>query len=121
MCCSFRYENVLHKRSDLFKRYEIHRDNVHEIRLKLERIHADLDEKHQWKIFDVNVIQHQLDRCTIDLRTLETESLILDRLIEESQSSLLDRSVSFMSETRVLLNLFDTIVAKVRRSNRMDV
>lgn len=106
---------------DLFKRYQIHRENVHEIRLKMERIHADLEEKQQWKITEINVLQHQLDRCTIDLRTLETESLILDRLMEDSQSTIIDpstnRSISFMSETRILLNLFDMIANKVKTKN----
>lgn len=114
---AFRHEMILHKHLDLFKRYQLHGQNVHDIRLKLEEIQADLKGNHQCKMADIHVLQHHLDRCTIDLRTLEMETLILDRLMERSQSSIIDpctnRSISFMSGTRACLNLFDVVATQV--------
>jgi hypothetical protein len=110
---------------DFLKRYDNHRRQTEEMRERLERLlRDDLQEKGKMKmkINSIDALRHQLDRYIADLRAIQAESLLLDRLIEESQSTLIDslthRPIFFVVETRMLLSLLDTIDQKVTAERR---
>lgn len=115
--CFIRYEVILHTRGEFLKRFDAHRRQTDEIREKLQRLHDDLQDKPKMKIKEIDVLRHQLDRYIADLRPIQAESVLLDRLIEESQSTLIDsqthRTLFFVVETRMLLSLLDTVDQKV--------
>ncbi|CAF5118540.1 unnamed protein product, partial [Rotaria sp. Silwood1] len=105
------YENILQKRIDLLKRFEEHMKRSNELRNKLQQINDDLQQKQQIKIHDIDLLKTQLERYTTDLRTIQSESSILDRLMEESNTTITDsttnRTVFFTVESRNIQNLID--------------
>ncbi|CAF4079785.1 unnamed protein product, partial [Rotaria sp. Silwood2] len=105
------YENILQKRIDLLKRFEEHIKLSNELRNKLQQINDDLQQKQQIKIHDIDLLKTQLERYTTDLRTIQSESSILDRLMEESNTTITDsttnRTVFFTVESRNIQNLID--------------
>jgi len=116
---NFSYENILQKRLDLLKRFEEHMKRSNDIRTKLEQINDDLQQNQQLKIHDIDLLKTQLDRYTTDLRTIQSESSIFDRLMEESNTTITDsttnRTIFFTVESRSIQNLVDTIENKVRK------
>ncbi|CAF3434514.1 unnamed protein product [Rotaria sp. Silwood1] len=111
------YENILQKRIDLLKRFEEHMKRSNELRNKLQQINDDLQQKQQIKIHDIDLLKTQLERYTTDLRTIQSESSILDRLMEESNTTITDsttnRTVFFTVESRNIQNLIDMAENKV--------
>jgi hypothetical protein len=75
-----------------------------EVRTKLQQISDDLQQKPQLKLPDIDLLKNQLDRCLTDLRTIQSESSILDRLMEESSTTITDsttnRTLFFTVESR---------------------
>ena len=120
---AFRYQVILRARLDFLHRYEGHHTATEEIREKLQRLHDQLlsEKKAKWKIKEIETLREELDRVIVDLRAIQTESVLLDRLIEESQSTLTDgtsqRPIFFVVESRMLVTLLDTIDQKVRPSD----
>jgi hypothetical protein len=92
-----------------------------EIRSKLQQINDDLHQKHQLKIQDIDGYKTQLERYLTDLRTIQSESSLLDRLMEESSTIITDsttnRTIFFTVESRSIQNLVDMIENKVRFMN----
>ncbi len=88
-----------------------------EVRTKLQQISDDLQQKPQLKLPDIDLLKNQLDRCLTDLRTIQSESSILDRLMEESSTTITDsttnRTLFFTVESRSIQNLVDTVQNKV--------
>jgi siderophore synthetase component len=70
-------------------------------------------------ISQIDVLRHQIDQHIADLRPMQDENLLLDRLLEQSRSTLTDamthRTIFFVVETCVLFGLVNTIDTKVRR------
>ena len=116
--CLFSYEHILQKRLDLLKRFDEHLKRSHDIRTKLQKISDDLQQKQQLKLPEIDQFKVQLDRCTAELRTIQSESSILDRLMEESSTTITDssnnRPIYFTVESRSMQNLVDMIENKVR-------
>ena len=108
---NFSYESILRKRIDLLKRFEEHMKRSNDIRNKLQQINDDLQQKQQLKIHDIDLLKSELERYNIDLRTIQSESSILDRLMEESNTTITDsttnRTVFFTIESRNIQNLVD--------------
>jgi hypothetical protein len=71
------------------------------------------------KINDIDALKSQLERYMTDLRAIQTESNLLDRLMEESNTTITDsttnRNIFFVVESRTVQNLVDTIENKVNR------
>jgi hypothetical protein len=69
------------------------------------------------KTHDIDAIKSQLEHYINDLRAIQTESTILDHLLEESNTTITDlttnRNIFFVVEYRTLQNLADTIENKV--------
>jgi hypothetical protein len=114
---NFSYEIILQKRIDLLKRFEEHMKHSNDIRSKLQQINDDLQQKHQLKIQDIDLYKTQLERYLTDLRTIQSESSVLDRLMEESNTIITDsttnRTIFFTVESRSIQNLVDMIENKV--------
>ena len=113
----FSYEQILEKRLDLLKRFDEHLKRSNEIRSKLQKISDDLQQKQQFKIQDIDQLKAQLDRHTAELRTIQSESSILDRLMEESSTTITDstsnRPIYFTVDSRSIQNLVDMVENKV--------
>lgn len=113
----FSYEQILQKRLDLLKRFDEHLKRSNEIRSKLQKISDDLQQKQQFKIQDIDQLKAQLDRHTSELRTIQSESSILDRLMEESSTTITDstsnRPIYFTVDSRSIQNLVDMVENKV--------
>jgi len=113
----YSYDIILQKRLDLLKRYEVHIKYSTEIRNKLQQINDEIQQKQHMKTHDIDAIKSQLERYINDLRAIQTESTILDRLMEESNTTITDsvtnRNIFFVVEYRTLQNLADTIENKV--------
>ncbi|CAF1432108.1 unnamed protein product, partial [Rotaria sordida] len=110
------YENILQKRLDLLQRYEEHMKYSIEIRKKLQQINDEIQQKQQMKINEIDLFKSELERYTNDLRTIQSESTILDRLMEESNTTIMDstnRNIFFVVEYRTIQNLVDTIDSKL--------
>ncbi|UJR08743.1 hypothetical protein I4U23_013000 [Adineta vaga] len=111
------YEIVLQKRLDLLKHYDEHMKYSTEIRHKLQQINDELQQNQQMKIENIDAIKVQLERYTNDLRTIQTDSTALDRLMEESNATITDsstnRNVFFVVECRAIQNLIDSIENKL--------
>jgi hypothetical protein len=117
----FRYEHILQKRLDLLKRFEEHLKRSNEVRAKLQQINDDLQQKLQLRLPDIDLLKTQLERCITDLRTIQSESSILDRLMEESNTTITDsttnRTIFFTVESRSIQNLVDMVENKVSLCN----
>lgn len=113
----FSYEHILQKRLDLLKRFDEHLKRSNDIRSKLQKINDDLQQKQQFKIQDIDQLKDQLVRYTADLRTIQSESSILDRLMEESSTTITDsttnRPIYFTVDSRSIQNLLDMVENKV--------
>jgi hypothetical protein len=113
----FSYEIILQKRLDLLKRYEPHMRYSAEIRNKFQQINDEIQQKKHMKINDIDLLKFQLERHLNDLHAIQNESNILDRLMEESNTTITDsvtnRNIFFVVEYRTLQNLADTIENKV--------
>jgi hypothetical protein len=113
----FSYDIILQKRLDLLKRYEVHIRYSTEIRNKLQQINDEIQQKQHMKTHDIDAIKSQLEHYINDLRAIQTESTILDHLLEESNTTITDlttnRNIFFVVEYRTLQNLADTIENKV--------
>ncbi|CAF3804026.1 unnamed protein product [Adineta steineri] len=111
------YEIILQKRIDLLKRFENHLISSNDIRTKFQDIHDTLQQKQQLKIHDIDLLKNQIQHNTNDLRTIQSESSILDRLMEESNTTITDsttnRTLFFTVETRSIQNLVDMIENKL--------
>lgn len=114
----FSYEIILQKRLDLLKRYETHLRHSTEIRMKLQQIHDEIQQKQNMKMGDIDGLKSQLDRYLNEFRAIQNESSLLDRLMEESNTTITDsatnRNIFFGVESRTVENLLDTIENKVR-------
>jgi ABC-type phosphate transport system auxiliary subunit len=88
-----------------------------EIRNKLQHINDDIQQNQQMKTHDIHFIKTQLERYNNDLRTIQSESNLLDRLMEESNTTITDSitniNIFFVVECRIIQNLVDTIENKV--------
>lgn len=87
-----------------------------EIRKKLQYLNDEIQQKPQMKMHDIDAMRSELERYTVDLRTIQSDSSILDRLMEESNTTLVDsanRNIFFVVDYRTIQNLFDTIDNKV--------
>jgi len=106
---------------DLLKRFEEHLKRSNELRTKLQQISDDLQQKPHLKLLDIDLLKTQLERCVADLRTIQSDSSILDRLMEESNTIITDsttnRTIFFTVESRSIQNLVDTIENKVSLYN----
>ncbi len=113
----FSYENILQKRLDLLKRFEEHMKRSNEVRGKLQQINDDLQQKQQLKLPEIDSLKAQLERYISDLRTIQSESSLLDRLMEESNTTIIDsssnRTIFFTVESRSVQNLVDMIENRV--------
>ncbi len=113
----FSYETILQKRLDLLKFYEGHMRHSTELRHKLQQINDDIQQKQHMKVNDIDVMKSEFERYINDLRTIQTESNLLDRLMEESNTTITDsttnRNIFFVVECRTIQNLVDTIENKV--------
>lgn len=120
--CRFSYETILQKRLDLLKRYEGHLRHSTDIRLKLQSIHDEIQHKQTMKIPDIDALKSQLGRYLTEFRAIQQESNLLDRLMEESHTTITDtatsRNIFFGVESRTVENLLDTIENKVRCEKR---
>ena len=89
-----------------------------DIRSRLQQINDDLQGKQQFKLQDIDQLKSQLERYSNELRTIQSESSVLDRLMEESNTTITDstnnRSVFFTVESRSIQNLMDMIENRVR-------
>ncbi|CAF4669645.1 unnamed protein product, partial [Rotaria sp. Silwood2] len=107
------YEAILQKRLDLLQRYEEHTKYSIEIRKKLQQINDEIQQKQQMKMNEIDLLKSELERYTNDLRAIQSESNILDRLMEESNTTIMDsttnRNIFFVVEHRAIQNLVDTI------------
>lgn len=69
------------------------------------------------KINDIDSLKSQLERYLNDFRAIQIESNLLDRLMEESNTTITDsttnRNIFFVVESRTVQNLIDTIENKV--------
>jgi hypothetical protein len=69
------------------------------------------------KINDIDSFKSQLERYLNDFRAIQIESNLLDRLMEESNTTITDsttnRNIFFVVESRTVQNLIDTIENKV--------
>jgi hypothetical protein len=69
------------------------------------------------KVSDFDALKIQLERYTADLRAIQSESSILDRLMEESSTTITDsttnRTVFFVVDSRSIQSLVDMIENKV--------
>jgi hypothetical protein len=69
------------------------------------------------KINDIDSLKSQLERYVNDFRAIQIESNLLDRLMEESNTTITDsttnRNIFFVVESRTVQNLIDTIENKV--------
>ena len=86
-------------------------------RNQLQTLHDDVQHKQQLKISDIDAFRAQFERYKADLRMIQSESTVLDRLMEESGSTIIDsasnRTVFFAVESRSIQNLVDMIDTKV--------
>ena len=114
------YEIILQKRLDLLKRFEEHLKRSNDVRNKLQQINDDLQQKSQFQIHQIDSYKSQLERCTNDLRMIQSESSILDRLMDESNTTITDsntnRTIFFTVESRSIQNLVDMVENKVSKS-----
>jgi hypothetical protein len=113
----FSCEIRLEKRLTLCKHYEQHYEQVDRVRKQLERIDNDFQCKRQWKLIDLQSIRQECERNRADLRTIDIDSVRIDRLADESQTTMIDsiaqRSIVFVDEIRLLYNLLDQIEHQV--------
>lgn len=111
------YEIILQKRIELLQRFDEHRKRSNEIRIKFQEIDENFQQKLQMKLPEIDFFKNQIDKYTTDLRTIQSESSILDRLMEESNSTITDsntnRTIFFTVESRNIQNLVDMIENKV--------
>lgn len=111
------YEIILQKRIDLLKRLDEHLNRSNELRQRLQKITEELENRKTLKIHEIDQLRSQVKRLTDDLRTVQSESTVLDRLMEESNTTVIDsannRSIFFTLETRAIQNLIDIIEGKV--------
>ena len=88
-----------------------------DIRNRLEKLNDEIQQKQQMKISDTDLIKTLLERCIHDLRSIQSESTILDRLMEESNTTITDsttnRNIFFLVESRTIQNLVETIENEV--------
>ena len=111
---------MIEKRIELFKRYELHQRQSDEIRLKFQAMVEELAKTQRSAETKLVEIRNELNHCQIELRTIQAESSILDRLIDQSQTKIIDsaddqrRTISFVDETRQLFDLFQAIESQVR-------
>ena len=88
-----------------------------DIRNRLQQLNEEIQQKQQMKISDTDLIKTLLERCVHDLRAIQAESTILDRLMEESNTTITDsttnRNIFFLVESRTIQNLVETIENKV--------
>ena len=113
----FSYQTILQKRLDLLERYEKHMKQTSDIRRKLQEINDDIQQKQRMKITDIDIMKNRLENHTNDFRSIQSESNTLDRLMEESNTTITDsttnRNIFFVVESRTIQNLIDTIDNKV--------
>jgi len=113
----FSYESILQKRLDLLKCYEGHMRLSTELRHKLQQMNDDIQQKQHMKVNDIDLMKSELERYVNDLRIIQTESNLFDRLMEESNTTITDsitnRNIFFVVECRTIQNLVDTIENKV--------
>ena len=111
------YEIILQKRLDLLQRYEEYTRYSTELRKKLQTIIDEIQQTKRMKIDEIDLRKNELENYINDLRTIQSESNILDRLMEESNTTMTDsatnRNVFFVVESRTIQNLVDTIDNKV--------
>lgn len=112
---------ILQKRIDLLKRFDEHLKRSTEMRTRLQQINDDLQTRQQTlKLNEIDQIKMQLERFQQDLRTIQSESSLLDRLMEESNTTMTDssthRTLFFTVESRSIQNLVDMIENKVCRT-----
>lgn len=100
------------------KRYDGHLRHSTDIRLKLQQILDEIQQKQTMKIGDIDALKSQLDRYLSEFRAIQNESNLLDRLMEETNTTITDattnRNIFFGVESRTVENLLDTIENKVR-------
>jgi hypothetical protein len=88
-----------------------------ELRNGLQQIYDDIQQKQNMKINDIDAIRSHFEHYINDLRTMQIESNLLDRLMEESHTTITDsttnRNIFFVVEYRSIQNLVDTIENKV--------
>lgn len=86
--------------------------------MKLQQIHDEIQQKQNMKMGDIDGLKSQLDRYLNEFRAIQNESSLLDRLMEESNTTITDsatnRNIFFGVESRTVENLLDTIENKVR-------
>ncbi|CAF3725966.1 unnamed protein product [Adineta steineri] len=111
------YETILQKRLGLLKHYDDHTKYSSDIRLKLQQINDELQQNQHMKIDDIDLIKSQLEHFVDDLHTVQSDSTILDHLMEESNTTIIDsasnRHIYFAIECRTIQNLVDTIDNKL--------
>ncbi len=88
-----------------------------ELRHKLQQMNDEIQQKQHMKVNDIDLMKSELERYVNDLRTIQTESNLFDRLMEESNTTITDsvtnRNIFFVVECRTIQNLVDTIENKV--------
>lgn len=89
------------------------------MRTRLQQIHGDLENRQQTlKLNEIDQMKTQLEQFRQDLRTIQSESSLLDRLMEESNTTMTDstthRPLFFTGESRSIQNLLDMIENRVR-------
>lgn len=99
------------------KRFDEHIKRSNEIRNKLQHINDDLLQRQQMKINEIDSMKIQLERHTSDLRAVQSDSSVLDRLMEDSNTTITDsttnRTIFFTVESRGIQNLIDMAENKV--------
>lgn len=92
------------------------------MRTRLQQMNEDLLNKQQpLTLTEIDQWKSQVERFRQDLRTIQSESSLLDRLMEESNTTINDstthRAIFFTVESRSIQNLLDMIENKVRSSH----
>lgn len=113
------YELLLQKRLELLQRFEGHLKRADELRDRFQAIDDELQRKPQMKLAEIDHLKARVEQYTSDLRALQTDSSALDRLLEESNTTLTDsntnRTVFFTVESRSIQSLVDMIENRVSR------
>ena len=115
---------MLQKRAEFFQRYEDYERSSQDLRARLTQLREDGQAKQSMKISDLDGMKRQLDRCREDARRIQSESVVLDRLMEQTNSSMTDptgdKKLVFTVDVQRLLQLIESAENEVRSNRRVN-
>ena len=118
---NFSYEILLQKRLELLQRFDEHLKRSDEVRARFQAIDDDLQQRPQMKMPEIDHLRARIEQYTADLRAVQSESSALDRLMEESNTTITDsntnRTLFFTVESRSIQSLVDMIENRVSWSH----